>query len=519
MTAAPLAFSRPPRHRRRGRRRTHDGARARAAAGRRPVEGPARRRGLDALGAGRDGRRARAGRRSARCTPPTRWRQATGSATPAIVDRFARAAPGAIEKLARLGVRFDRTPDGALCARPRSRAQPLAHRPCRRRRRGAGAHARAHRRGARDAVDRDPRRLRGAAAPRRGQCRAAALLARRTLGAGPVRDRQGRDRDRRDRRSLRREHEPARQLWPRPCARRARWARCSPTWSSCSSIRLRSTCPLVPRRSSARRCEAKARSSSTRAASGSWPRFRAPSWRRATWSRARFGACARRVAALSSTRALRSAQDFAERFPCYRRGLLRPPASIRRASRSRCGRRSTITWAAIAVDAEGTEFGRGLVGLRRSGLDGAARRQSAGEQFARRGRRRRRDRRALDRRRKAQTVRVAASATDACRAGCGVRCGRSCPQAAGVARDGATLSAAAAGRSRTWRSRTDPPPIPRRSALMVAVAALRREHSLGAHHRTDFPSAPATRERSRLTLDDAFAQAAAISPIRARTSA
>ena len=47
---------------------------------------------------------------------------------------------------------------------------------------------------------------------------------------------------------------------------------------------------------------------------------------------------------------------------------------------------------------------------------------------------------------------------------------------------------------------------------MIAVAALRREHSLGAHYRTDFPSAPAAPERSRLTLDEAFAAAAAYAP-------
>jgi L-aspartate oxidase len=52
-------------------------------------------------------------------------------------------------------------------------------------------------------------------------------------------------------------------------------------------------------------------------------------------------------------------------------------------------------------------------------------------------------------------------------------------------------------------------------ALMIAVAALRREHSLGAHYRTDFPSAPAAPERSRLTLDDALAAAYAL-PVRIR---
>ncbi|MGC2786662.1 MAG: L-aspartate oxidase, partial [Roseiarcus sp.] len=49
-------------------------------------------------------------------------------------------------------------------------------------------------------------------------------------------------------------------------------------------------------------------------------------------------------------------------------------------------------------------------------------------------------------------------------------------------------------------------------ALMIAVAALRREHSLGAHYRADFPSAPAARVRSRLTLEEAFAAAATLAP-------
>ncbi len=40
--------------------------------------------------------------------------------------------------------------------------------------------------------------------------------------------------------------------------------------------------------------------------------------------------------------------------------------------------------------------------------------------------------------------------------------------------------------------------------------------SLGAHYRTDFPSAPAARIRSRLTLDEAFAAAAFAPPVRIR---
>jgi L-aspartate oxidase len=84
-------------------------------------------------------------------------------------------------------------------------------------------------------------------------------------------------------------------------------------------------------------------------------------------------------------------------------------------------------------------------------------------------------------------------------------------RAAGVARDGETLAAAIGPLAETAASNqaaADPAAV----ALMIAVAAFRREHSLGAHYRTDFPSAPAARERSRLTLDEAFAAAAAYAP-------
>jgi L-aspartate oxidase len=43
--------------------------------------------------------------------------------------------------------------------------------------------------------------------------------------------------------------------------------------------------------------------------------------------------------------------------------------------------------------------------------------------------------------------------------------------------------------------------------LMMAIAALRREKSVGAHYRTDFPQAPAMRQRSTLSLAEALEQA------------
>ena len=82
---------------------------------------------------------------------------------------------------------------------------------------------------------------------------------------------------------------------------------------------------------------------------------------------------------------------------------------------------------------------------------------------------------------------------------------------AGVARDGETLSAAI-GPLAEMAAANGPAADPAAVALMIAVAALRREHSLGAHYRTDFPWAPAARERSRLKLDEAFAAALAYAP-------
>lgn len=79
-------------------------------------------------------------------------------------------------------------------------------------------------------------------------------------------------------------------------------------------------------------------------------------------------------------------------------------------------------------------------------------------------------------------------------------------QALGVARDGEGLTAAAralqplAGRD---GAAADPAVI----GLMITIAALMREESRGAHHRTDFPHRAAVACRSRLTLETALAAA------------
>jgi L-aspartate oxidase len=91
-------------------------------------------------------------------------------------------------------------------------------------------------------------------------------------------------------------------------------------------------------------------------------------------------------------------------------------------------------------------------------------------------------------------------------------------RAAGVMRDGETLRAALEPLAALAASGA-PAADPAAAALMIVVAALKREHSLGAHSRIDCPERPAEPRRSRLTLGEAFAEAAAIAPaVRARSA-
>jgi L-aspartate oxidase len=83
--------------------------------------------------------------------------------------------------------------------------------------------------------------------------------------------------------------------------------------------------------------------------------------------------------------------------------------------------------------------------------------------------------------------------------------------AAGVMREGATLRAAVGPLAALARS-AEPTADPAAVALTIVVSALRREHSLGAHCRLDFPERPAAPRRSRIKLDEALAEAAAIAP-------
>ena len=78
-------------------------------------------------------------------------------------------------------------------------------------------------------------------------------------------------------------------------------------------------------------------------------------------------------------------------------------------------------------------------------------------------------------------------------------------------REGDALRAAVGPLAALARS-AGPAADPALVALTIVVSALRREASIGAHCRLDFPERPAEPRRSRLTLNEALAEAAAIAP-------
>ena len=84
-------------------------------------------------------------------------------------------------------------------------------------------------------------------------------------------------------------------------------------------------------------------------------------------------------------------------------------------------------------------------------------------------------------------------------------------RAAGVLREGDALRAAVGPLAALARS-AGPAADPALVALAIVVSALRREASIGAHCRLDFPKRPLSPHRSRLTLNEALAEAAAIAP-------
>lgn len=86
--------------------------------------------------------------------------------------------------------------------------------------------------------------------------------------------------------------------------------------------------------------------------------------------------------------------------------------------------------------------------------------------------------------------------------------------ALGIVRDGETLRDAAATllpMAADREAASDPALV----TLMIAIAALRREESRGSHYRSDFTQRNAHADSSRLTLDEAFEAAATLADIAA----
>ena len=238
-------------------------------------------------------------------------------------------------------------------------------------------------------------------------------------------------------------------------------ARSSPTWSSCSSTRPRSMARAVRCRSSARPCAARARSSSTTSANGSWRGFPAPSLRRATSSRAR--SAARRAEGRRVFLDARAAigSRFEARFPiiaaaCRAAGVdpAREPIPVRPAQHYHMG--------GIAVDAEGRSSVAGLWACGEvacTGLHGANRLAS---NSLTRSRRLRLDRRPLDRGRALRPRRAPPRRACAPGARSGVRAADPVARGRRHARRRSPLRAAV-GCSPPSRARADPPRIPPRS--------------------------------------------------------
>ncbi len=179
-------------------------------------------------------------------------------------------------------------------------------------------------------------------------------------------------------------HQSARQLRPGrgACRARRRGARrhgVRPVPSD--RARRRGSADAARQRSRARRRRDADRRD---AASGSWRATPAPSSRRATSSRARCGAMRAPAIASFSTRA-RHWGELRGALPDHRRGAAAPRASIPRASRSRCGRRSTITWAASRWTPRVAARSRDLWACGEAACDRTARRQSPRQQFTDRG--------------------------------------------------------------------------------------------------------------------------------------
>ena len=239
---------------------------------------------------------------------------------------------------------------------------------------------------------------------------------------------------------------------------------------------------------------------------------RAPNSRRATWSRARSGAGARQGHRVFLDARKAIGAEFATRFPiiaaaCRADGVdpAREPIPVKPAAALSHGRRRG--------GRRGTQLGRGSLGLRRSRLNRTARRQPAGEQLADRGRRVR-ARSSPGRSSGAPTARdprrFAAFAAPLAPDPAAVRPILS--RAGGVMREGDALRAAVgplAALARSAGPAADP-------AAGGAGDRRLRAAPRGEPRRALSPRLPASGQlaprRSRITLDEALAEAAAIAP-------